>query len=140
MAGSAGYKAISASTGAGAVAKLGKISERFLDQNIFGPKFLLDLSYDSHNTHVQTTFPTDSKQIEKFWKLFLDQNIFGLKTFLVPNIFGPKFPLDLIYDLDSVHHNRFQTNKKKLGKVFWIKIFLDPKCFWSQIFWDSNFF
>ena len=38
--------------------------KNFGDENIFGPKFLLNLSYDSYNIHVQNTFPTDSKQIQ----------------------------------------------------------------------------
>ena len=56
--------------------------------NIFGPKFVLDLSYDSQNIHVQNTFLTDSEQIQNFWEIILDQNVCV-----------PKFLLDLGYDL-----------------------------------------
>ena len=55
-----------------------------LDQNIFGPKFLLDLSYDSHKIHVQNTFPTDSKQIKKIL-----ENVCGSKYFWTQIYFGP---------------------------------------------------
>ena len=63
------------------------------DSNIFGPKFLLDLSYESQKIHVQNTFLRDSKQIlqilEKcFWiKFFLDPKCFWSQTILDPNFF-----------------------------------------------------
>ena len=45
---------------------------------------------------------THSRQIqnrwEKIWIILLDQTIYGSKIFLVPNIFGSKFALDLGYD------------------------------------------
>ena len=59
-----------------------KNMEKFFDQNISGPKFILDLSFDSHDIHVRNTFPTDSKA---------DSEIFGksfsIKIFLDPNFF-----------------------------------------------------
>ena len=61
-------------------------TQNVLVSNILGPKFLLDLSYDSKNIHVQNTFRTDSKQIQKNFENFSDQNIFGHKFF-----FGPKY-------------------------------------------------
>ena len=72
--------------------------KKFLVPNIFETKFLLNLSYDSHSIHVQNTFLTDSKQIQKIL-----ENMFGSKYFLTqnvldPNIFGTKFLLYLSYD------------------------------------------
>ena len=61
-------------------------AKMFLVPNIFEPKFLLDLSYASHNIHVQNTFLADSKQIQKI-----------LENNFVPKIFGPKFLLALCY-------------------------------------------
>merc|ERR1711942_106240 len=58
----------------------------FFVPNIFGTKFLLYLSYDSHSIHVQNTFLTDSKQIQKIL-----ENMFGSKYFLTQNAFGPKY-------------------------------------------------
>ena len=58
----------------------------FLVPNILGPKFLQYLSFDSQNIHVQNTFLTDSKQIQKVLKNLLEQNIFGPKI-----SFGPKY-------------------------------------------------
>ena len=50
----------------------------FLLPNIFGPKFLLDICYDSQNINVQNTFLTDSQQIQMY------QNV------LTPNSFRPR--------------------------------------------------
>ena len=92
-------------------------TQNVLVSNILGPKFLLDLSYDSKNIHVQNTFRTDSKQIQKNFENFSDQNIFGPKVFLVPNIFGSEFLLDLSYDSHSINvQNTFpqiQNRSKK---------------------------
>ena len=67
--------------------------KKFLIPNIFGTKFLLYLSYDSHSIHVQNTFLTDSKQIQKnfgkyVWiKIFFDPKCFWSQIFLGPNCF-----------------------------------------------------
>ena len=54
--------------------------------NIFGAKLLLYLSYDSHTIHVQNTFQTDSKQIQKVFGKYV-----GIKTFFDPKCFDPKY-------------------------------------------------
>ena len=74
--------------------------------NIFWPKFVLDLSYDSQNIHVQNTFLTDSEQIQNFWEIILDQNVCV-----------PKFLLDLGYDSQNIHaQNTFMTDSKQIKR------------------------
>ena len=73
--------------------------------NIFGPKFVLDLSYDSQNIHVQNTFLTDSEQIQNFWEIILDQNVCV-----------PKFLLDLGYDSQNIHaQNTFLIDSQQIN-------------------------
>ena len=54
-------------------------------EGLFGPKFLLGLSYESQNVHVPNTFLRDSNQI-----LQILEKCFGSKYFWIQNIFGPK--------------------------------------------------
>ena len=101
----------------------------FLIRNIFEPNFF----YIQAMIHKTFMLKTHSWQIQnrlkEIWIILLDQTIFGPKSFLVPNIFGPKFSLDLSYDSESIHvQNTFLTDskqiKKKLKYCFWTKIFL----------------
>ena len=70
-------------------------------------------------------------------------NIFRLKMFLVPNIRGPKFLLDLSHHLHSIQvQNTFLTDSKQIQKI--LEFFFDqnifgrknvfgPKHSWTQI-------
>ena len=118
--------------------------KKFLIPNIFGTKFLLYLSYDSHSIHVQNTFLTDSKQIQKFL-----ENMFGSKYFLTQNAFGPKYfwgQIAFIPKLWFTYHScskhipdRFKTDSKSFWKICWDQNIFWPKMFWSQIFLEPNF-
>ena len=50
----------------------------FLLPNIFGPKFLLGLGYDSQNIYAQNTFLIDSQQINKKFDFVWESLIFSL--------------------------------------------------------------
>ena len=105
----------------------------FFVPNICGPKFLLDLSHHLHSIHVQNTFLTDSKQIQKILEFFLIKIFLDSKMFLVPNILGPKFLQDLSFDSQNIHvQNTFLTDSKQIQKIlenFWDYNIFGPKMF-----------
>ena len=118
------------------------LTQNVLIPNIFGTKFSLYLSYDSHSIHVQNTFLTDLKQIQRnlgnmfVSKYFLTQNVFGPKYFWSQIAFIPK--LWLTKHSCSKHiPDRFKTDSKNFGKYVWIKILFDPKCFGPKYFWNQ---
>ena len=88
---------------------------------IFGPKICLRSQLWVTSIHVQNTFLTDSKQIQKIpiQKRFMTDSwqikkMLG-KIFFVPNIFGIKFLLYLSYDSKNIHAqknipDRFKTD------------------------------
>ena len=111
-------------------------SQTFLDPNFFNTLALIHKTFmfKTHSWQIQNRF-------KKFWKIFWSRIFLDPKFLLVPNIFEPKFLLDLSYDSHSIHvQNTFPTDSKKVWNFFWMKIYLDPKCFRSQIFLDPNFF
>ena len=65
--------------------------------------------------------------------------MFWIKIFLDPNVFGPKFLLDLSYESSySIHiPGWFKTYEREFGKKICITIlgknFFAPKYFWTQI-------
>ena len=82
-------------------------------------------------------FKTHSRQIQnifkKFCENFFDESIFGLKIFLVPNMLGPKFLLDLSYHSYNIHiQNTFQTDSKQIKKI--LENVCGSKYFWTQIY------
>ena len=72
----------------------------FLLPNIFGPKFLLGLGYDSQNIYAQNTFLIDSQQINKSLDFFWESLIFSLSGMLPDKTNNSETELDL--DLNHI--------------------------------------
>ena len=92
-----------------------------LDQTFFGPKICLRPKLWVTSIHVQNTFLTDSKQIQKIhikknsWHIRDTFKKIWAKQNFVPNIFGTKFLLYLSYDSHKIHTQKpILTDSKQI--------------------------